>query len=158
MLHKFLNPIKQAEQASVSPRHDTSSRQLRFTAWLPLGSSKPSTSSSHLTLLYSSGRVPQGEIQVRADLRLHDPRYPRANAPSGQLHTTSDHHHPAPAQLIPHGGQRLVVSGRSQSLQLIGLGKSLPLICQQQPRFNHKGRMYSAHTKGTPRVPSLGDR
>ena len=92
MLHNLLNPIKQAEQASVSPRHDTSSRQLRFTAWLPLGSSKPSTSSSHLTLLYSSGRVPQGEIQVRADLRLHDPRYPRANAPSGQLHTLPKYH------------------------------------------------------------------
>ena len=98
------------------------------------------------------------EKQVKADLRLHDPRYPRANAPSGQLQTTSEHHHPAPAQLIPHGGQRLVVSGHSQSSQLIGLGKSLPLICQQQPRFNHKGKMYSAHTKGTPRVPSLGDR
>ena len=55
-------------------------------------------------------------------------------------------------------GWRLVVSGHRQSLQLIGLGKPLPLICQQQPRLNYKGRVYSAHTKGAPRVHSLGDR
>ena len=52
----------------------------------------------------------------------------------------------------------MVVSGHSQSLQLTGLGKSLPLICQQQPRLNYKRRIYSAHTEGTPSVPSLGDR
>ena len=66
-------------------------------------------------------------------------------------------HHPVPEQLILHGRQRLMISGHSQSLQLTGLGKSLPLTCQQQPRLNYKRRVYSAHAKGTPRVPSFGD-
>ena len=82
---------------------------------------------------------------------------PRACAPSGQLQTTSEHHLPTPAQLIIHGGRRLVVRGHSQSLQLTGLDKSLPLICQQQPNLNYKRRVYSAHTEGTPQIPSLGD-
>ena len=51
-----------------------------------------------------------------------------------------------------------MVSGHSQSLQLTGLGKSLPLTCQQQPRLNYKRRVYSGHTKGSPQVSSLGDR
>ena len=55
-------------------------------------------------------------------------------------------------------GQRLVVSCHRESFQLTGLGKSLPLTCQQQPRLNNKRRVYSAHMKGTPQVPSLGDR
>ena len=61
-----------------------------------------------------------------------------------------EHYHPAPAQLILHGGRRVVVSGHSQSLLLTGLGKSLPLICQQQPMLNHKKRVYSTHMKGIP--------
>ena len=32
------------------------------------------------------------------------------------------------------------------------------MTCQQQPRINYKRRVYSADTKGTPGVPSLGDR
>ena len=48
-----------------------------------------------------------------------------------------------------------MVSGHSQSLQLTGLGKPLPLICQQQPRLNYKRSMYSVHMKGAPRAPSL---
>ena len=51
----------------------------------------------------------------------------------------------------------MVASCHIQSLQLTGLDKSLPLICQQQPRLTYKRRVYSAQTKGTPRVPSLGD-
>ena len=43
-------------------------------------------------------------------------------------------------------------------MQMTGLGKFLPLICQQQPRLNYKRRMYSAHTKSAPQIPSLGDR
>ena len=45
------------------PRPSSSSGPLRFTAWLHLGISKPSTSSSHLRLLYSSGRVPQAKYR-----------------------------------------------------------------------------------------------
>ena len=52
----------------------------------------------------------------------------------------------------------MVVSGHSQSLQLTGLGKSFPLICQQQPRLNYKRRVYLAHMKGIPGVLSVGDR
>ena len=119
----------------MSPRPSTSSSQLRFTAWLHLGISKPSRSSSHLRLLYSLGRVSLGNTQVGAELALHHPGNPGACAHSGQLQIVSENHHPAIAQLILHGGGRLAVSGHSQSLQLTGLGKSLPLICQQPPRL-----------------------
>ena len=116
----------------------------------------PSTSSSHLRLQLRQGAP--GKTQVGADLGLHHLGNPRVSTPSGQPQTMSEHHHPAPAQLILHGGWRLVVSGHSQSLQLTGLGKSLPLICQQLPSLNYKRRVCSAHTKGAPRTPSLGDR
>ena len=134
------------------------SSQCRFTVWLRLGISKPSTSSSHLRLLYSSGRVAPGKTQVGADLGLHHLGKPTAYLPNGQLQTTSEHHHPAPAQLIFHRWRGLVVSDYSQSLQLIGLSKSLPLFYLQQLRLTYKRRVYSTHKKGTPQVPSLGDR
>ena len=85
-----------------------------------------------------------------ADFGLHHPGNVRACAPSGQLQTMLEHHHLAPTQLIPYRGRRLMVSGHNQSLQLIGLGKSLSLTCQQQPRLNYKRRVYSAPTKGAP--------
>ena len=91
-----------------------------------------------------------GRTQVGADLGLHHLGNLWANEPHGQLQTMLEHHHPAPAQLILHGGQRLVVRGHSQSLQLTGLGKSLPLICQQQSKLNYKRRVFSAHMKGEP--------
>ena len=137
------------------PRPSTSSSQPRFTPWLPLRISKPSTSSSHLRLLYSSCKVAPGRIQVEADHGLHCMGNPRACASSGELQTTSERHHPAPAQLILHGVWRLVFSGHSQYLQLTGLGKSLLLFCQQQPSLNYKRRVYSAHTKGAPWILSL---
>ena len=99
-----------------------------------------------------------GKTQVGTDLGLHHLGNPRAKVPSGQLQTMQEYHHPVLAQLILHGLWRLVISGHSQSLQLTGLGKSLPLICQQQPRLNYKRGEYSAHTKSASRVPSLGDR
>ena len=126
------------------PKHSTSSSQPRFIAWLHLGISKSSTSSSHLWLLYSSGRCPGQNI---GDLALYHSGNPRASTPSRQLQTTSEQDHPTPAQLILHGGQSVVVSDHSQSLQLNGLGKSLPLTCQQQPRLNYKRRVYSTHMK-----------
>ena len=79
--------------ASVSPRHRTSSSQPRFTAWLCLGISKPSISSSHLRLLCNTGRVALGNTLVGADLGLHHLENPRACAPSGQLQTMSEYHH-----------------------------------------------------------------
>ena len=142
----------------MSHRPDTSSSQPRFTTWLRQEISMPSTSSSHLRLHYSSHRVAPSKTQVGSNLALHHPGNPRACIPSGQLQTTSEHHYPVHAELILYRGQRLVVSGHSQSLQLTGLGKSLPSICQQQPRLNYKKTAYSAHTNGAPGVPSLGDR
>ena len=123
------------------PQPDTSSSQPRFTDRFHLGISKPTTSSSHLRLLYSSGRAAPGRTQVGADLGLHHPGNPRV-----------------PAQLILYRMWRLVVSSHSQSLEFTGLGKSFPLTCQQQSRLNYKKRVYSVHMKGTPRVPSLGHR
>ena len=67
--------------ASVSPRPRTSSSQPRFIAWLHLRISKPSTSSSHLGLLYTSGRVALGKTQGKADLGLHHPGNPRPAHP-----------------------------------------------------------------------------
>ena len=134
----------------IGPRHSTSNSQTRFIAWLLLGISKPRTSSSHLRLLYSSCRVAPGKMHVLTDLSLHHPGNPKASTPSAQLQTTMEYHHPTPTQLILHGGWRLVVSGHSQSLQLTGLGKSLPLICQEQLRLKYKRRVYSAHREGTP--------
>ena len=85
-----------------------------------------------------------------ADPGLHHLGNPRASAPSGQVQTTSEQHLSAPAQLILHGRQRLVVSGHSLFLQLFGLGKSLPLIYKQKPRLNYKRRVYSVQTKAIP--------
>ena len=127
----------------MSPRPCTSSSQQRFTAWLHLGISKPSTSSSHLRLLYTPGSMALGKTQVGADLALKHPGNPRACAPIGWLWTTWEQHHPAPVQLILHRGWRVVVSDHSQSLQLTGLGTSLPLTCQQRSRLNYKRRVYS---------------
>ena len=158
MLHNFLNLSNKQQLASGSPRPSSSSSQPRFTAWLHLGISKPSTSSSHLSFLYNSGRVALAKTKVGADLGLHHPGNTRASTSSGQLQTMSEHHHPAPAQLILHGGQRLVFSGHSPPLKLTGLGKSLLLICQQQPGLNYKGRVYLAHPNSAPQVPSFGDR
>ena len=110
-------------------------------------------------MLYSPVRVAPSKTQVGADFGLHHLGNAMASAPSGQLQSsTSENHHPAPTHLILHGWWKLVVSSQSQSLQLTGLGKSLPLICQQQQRLNYKRRVYSAHMKGAAQVPSLGDR
>ena len=143
----------------MSLRTSTGSSQLRSTAWLPLGISKPNTSSSYHRLLYITQAGWSWEKhRLGADLALHHVGNPRACASSGQLQAMLEHHHPAPAQLILHGGWRFVVSGYSQSLQLTRLDKSLPLTRQQQSRLNYKRRMYLAHMKGAPRVSSLGDR
>ena len=144
----ILKSSQTSNNSLSEPQPGPSSSQPISTVWLCLGISKPSTSSSHLTLFYSSGRVALGKTQVGADLGLHHSGNPRASIPSRQLQTMSEHHHLAPTQLILHGWQRLVVSGHSQSLELTGLGKSLPLTCQQQSRLNYKRKVYSAHMKG----------
>ena len=98
-----LNPLKQATSCLSERPANTSSIQLRFTAWLSLGISEPSASCSHLRLLYNSGRVALSKTQVGADLGLHHLGNPRASTPSGQLQTTPEHHHPAPVQLVLPG-------------------------------------------------------
>ena len=137
------------ELATVSLDSEPSS------SWEPL---RPAQVAAISNCCIAHAGWPRGQTKVGADLGLHHLGNPRACAPSGQLQTTLEHHHPAPTWLILHRGLRLVVSGHSQCLQLTGLGKSLPLMCQQQPRLSCKRRVYSAHTKGTPQVLSLGDR
>ena len=141
------------QPASVSPQvplpQGTRHSQPRLKGWLHLGISKPCTSSSHLSLLYSPGRVAQGKTHVGANLGLYHPGNPRVSIPSGQLQTMLKLHHPAPAQLILQRGWMLVVSGHRQPSQLIGLAKFLPLTCIQQARLN-KRRVYSAHRKDAP--------
>ena len=72
-------------------------------------------------LLCSSHWVAPGGAQVVDDPDLYQLENPRAYAPSGRLQTTSEQHHPAPAQLTLHGGQRFVVSGHRQSLFFISI-------------------------------------
>ena len=140
--------------ASVNP----SSSQSRVKPWLHLGISTTSTSSRHLRLLYSSGRVPQAKHRWVLTLACTIQKTPGPALPMDSYRPLWSTTTWPSAQLILHRGWRLVVSDPSQSLQLTGLGKSLPLIHQQQPRLNYKRRVYSAHTKGTPQIPSLGDR
>ena len=133
---------------------DSLDSQLGFT-WESPG---PAQVAAICRLLGSSWRVALGRIQVGADLSLHHPGNPRACAPSGQLQTTRELHHSAPAQLNIHRGWKLVISVHSQSLPLTGPSKSLPLTCQKQSRLNYKRRVHSVHMKGAPRVPSLGNK
>ena len=108
ILHNFLNPIIQATADLSEPpvpiplakwpqapalAAASLDSQLGFT-W----EAKPSTSSSHLRLLYSSGRVALAKTQVGVDLGMHHPGNPRASAPSGQLQNPSEYDHTAPAQ------------------------------------------------------------
>ena len=57
---------------------------------------------------------------------------------------------PCTADPLSIEGQKLMVRGHSQYLQLTCLGKFLPLVCQQQPSLNYKRKVYSAHMKGAP--------
>ena len=54
---------------------------------------------------------------VEAVLGLHHPENPRASTPSGQLHSTPEHHYPAPAELMLHGWYTWVVSGQPHKTQ-----------------------------------------
>ena len=91
----------------MSPRPSTSSSQPRFTAWLCLGISKPSTSSCHLILLYSSGRVSWEKHGW--GLNLHHLGNTRAYALSGQLQTTGA---PPPFSCTADLPLRVEVGGR----------------------------------------------
>ena len=193
MLQIFLSLLKEAAAGMSElpylllsgPTNGTRSTWPLFTDWSWLGTSKPSTSSSRVQIMYSLCHVVPERTQAVTDGGLHLLGNPKACAPSGELQTTSEHHHSttptndtlkvwaqqipepwwskysvewAPPQLILHGGWRLVVSGHSQCLQLTGLGKSLPFMCQQQSRLNYKRRMYSVHMEDAPLKLSLGDK
>ena len=140
----------------MSPRPSTSNSQTRFTAWLHLGSPNPAQIAAISDCFTAQAEWPWAKHRWELTLAYTSwetlgPAHPvDSYRPQGAPP-------PCPAQLILHRGQRLVLSSYSQSLQLTGLGKSLPLICQQQPRVNYKSRVYSAHTKGAPQVPSMGD-
>ena len=131
------------------PRPELAAASFGFTWELP------SQVAAICRLLCSLCWVAQGRTQVGADPGLYHLGNSRACTPSGQLLTMSEHHHPAPARLILYRGWRFVASGHSQSLQLTGLGKSLPLTCQQQSKLNYKRRVFSAQMEDTPRVPNL---
>ena len=152
-MHNFLNPIKQATAGLTELQAPTSCSQLNP----QLGFGWESPSPAQVAAISDCFIAQAGWLWAK-HVGLYHLGNPRVSAPSGQLQTMLEHHHTAPAQLILHGGWRNVVSGHSQSLQLPSLGKSLSLICQQQPRLNYKRRAYSAHTKGTLQVPSLDDR
>ena len=99
MLHNFLNPLRQATACNSEhspylllsgPRPGTSSSQPRFTAWLHLGISKPSTSPATSDCFIAQARWPWQNT-----LGLHHVGNPKACAHSGQLQTMLEHHHDA---------------------------------------------------------------
>ena len=150
MLHNFLNLLKQAKNGLSEPQQGTSSSLPRSRLGFTWESPSPALVAAISDCFIAQVGWPQAKHRWGADLGLHHLVNPWACTSIGQLQTMLEHHHPAPAKLILHGGWRLVVSGHSQSLQLSGPGKYLPLICQQQPRLNYNRRVYSVHTKGTP--------
>ena len=129
----------------MSPRLSTGSSQLRFTAWLCLGISSPAQVAAISGCFIAQSGWPWAKHRWGLILAWPTQENPGASPPSGKLQTMSEHLHPAPTQLILHGGWRLVVSGHSQCLQLTSLGKSYPLTYQQQSRLNYKRRLPSAH-------------
>ena len=126
------------------PRPGTNSSQTRVTAWLHLGNSKP-----------IQGTAISSCFVVHAGWSWEEHRWELTLACTIQLTPGSvypmDSHRPLGAppffscKLILHGGWRMVVSSHSQSLQLTGLSKYLPLTCQQQSSINYKRMMYSSH-------------
>ena len=58
-----------------------------------------------------------------------------------------------PSQKAEVGGQ-----WSKPDLAVDWLGKIPPIDLPQQLRLNYKRRVYSAHMKGMPRIPSLGDK
>ena len=137
----------------MSPRLGTGSSQLRFIAWLHLGISKTSKSSSPLRLLYSSGRVASGKTQLRADLGLYHLGNPKARTPSGQVQIMLENHHPAPAQLILHSGQ-----WSQPTLAADWPGKIPPIDLTTATKAHLQEEGVLSPQKGAPQVPSLGDR
>ena len=125
-LHIFPNPLKQATDSLSDPqpqylllsgtRPSTSSSQPRFKLCFTWESPSPAKVATISDCFIVQAEWPQTKIQVGADLGLYQLGNPRACAPSGKLQTMLEHHHPAPAQLILHRGQRLVVSGQNLSL------------------------------------------
>ena len=150
---------------------------LGFQPRLPMAPPDPKEVTDIFILLCSLCLVVLGRTQMEVVLDLLLLGGPRGRSLSVQLQSTSKHHYPTisksntfkgrtqqeskPAEgspalwkgpfahVILHCGQRLMVTGHSQSLQLIGLGKSLPLICQQQSRLNYKARVYTGLMVGT---------
>ena len=111
MLHNFLN-LNNQQLASVCSRPGTSSSQLRFTAWLQLGISKPSTSSSHLSLLYSSGRVPCAKHRRGLTLACTTQETP---GPMHPVYNYGPHHHievPPPCPCTADPLRRAEISGQ----------------------------------------------
>ena len=136
MNHNFLNPIKPAIASLsntqlpylllIGPRLCTSSSQISFTSWLPLGISKPSTSSSHLRVLYSSCRVATAEYRWGLTLACLIRETPEPAQPGDRYRP-----HRRTTTLPPHSGSSMERGGWGsvvrQPLQLTDLGKSPPI-------------------------------
>ena len=104
MLHNFLAVAGFSDPQPVG----TSSSPPRLTGRTHLCISKPSTNSSHLRLLYSSGMVAQSKTQVGTDLGLHHLGNPRATQ-----WTATDHiRTPSPRPSTADPPQRAEVGGK----------------------------------------------
>ena len=170
MFHNFLNLSKQVTAGPRKPpasiplvkwsRPSTRSSQSRSTAWLfTWESPSPAQVAAISDCFIVHAEWPQAEHSGD----WFQPALPR-KPQSLCTQWTATHHvealPPCPCTADPPQRVEVGVSGHSQSLQLTGLGKYLPLTCQQHQRTTTRRgrRVYSAHMKGTSRVSSLGDR
>ena len=139
MLHNFLNPFKQ-QLASVSPqswylllsgpRHDTSSSQPRLTLGFTWESPSPAQVPAISDCFIAQAEWHWEKYRLGLTLVCTTWESPEPTHPvdSYRPHQSTSNH-PAPTQVIFHRGWMLVVSSHSQSLQLAGLSKFIPLIC-----------------------------
>ncbi|KAF6104320.1 hypothetical protein HJG60_011292 [Phyllostomus discolor] len=96
-----------------------------------------------------------GRTQVRLSLAYTTQKTPEP------VHLVDSYRPHWSTTTLPHIAdppQRAEVSGQQPVLAADWLRYLSPIDYQEQSRLNYKRRVYSAHTKGTSQVLSLGDR
>ena len=156
-LHNFLDPINKQQLASVRPRPGTSSSQPRITVWLHLGIFKPSSNSTISDDFLAQAGWPWAKHRSGPTLACitqdtPGPAHPVDNYKPLQSTTTLPHHSWSSEE---GGGWWSVFTDNACSWQS-WVNPSHWSANSNQGSYNR--RVYAAHTKGTPRVPSLGGR
>ena len=153
MLHNFPNPLKQAQLASRTPGPAVAAASLVSQLGFAWESPSPAQVAAISDCFIAQAGQPWAEHRWGMTLACTSRETP---GPHNQW-TAIDHvRAPPPCPCKADPPQRVDVrdNGHSQSLQLTGLGKSLPLTCQQQPRTNYKRRVYSAQKRAHLKYPA----